>query len=175
MRQDQYELKGRCWRHRWSGRASVWLPDGGASWSRGWRDGPAAVPAAADRTERVRRPGGGQGGNAPSACGRRTCRSGKGRRPWPQSGTAGRRRRRTNTAPWWPATTGSAPAGGFAAMEESLARWAGRPLGRSCWTMSRRSGGRRGPGREGGALPDPCPAGRTGRRGAAARAAAGAV
>ncbi len=27
--------------------------------------------------------------------------------------------------------------------------------GRSCWTMSRRSGGRRGPGREGGALPDP--------------------
>ena len=84
-------------------------------------------------------------GNAPSACGRRTCRSGKGRRPWPQSGTAGRRRRRTNTAPWWPATTGSAPCrGALPLWRRAWHAGLGGPWGRSCWTMSRRSGGRRG-------------------------------
>ena len=50
--------------------------------------------------------------------------------------------------------------GGFAAMEESLARW-----GRSCWTMSRRSGGRRGTWPRRRSPSRPCPAGRTGRRG----------
>lgn len=92
-------------------------------------------------------------------------RSGRGRRPWPQSGTAGRRRRRTNTGTLVACYNGFGALPGLAAVEESLARWAGRPLGEKLLDYVqavRREEGtwprRRSPSR-------PCLAGRTGRRG----------
>ena len=66
--------------------------------------------------------------------------------------------------------------GGFAAVEESLARWAGRPLGgEAAGLCPGGPAGGGGPGREGGALPDPAQLDGPGDGGAAARAAAGAV
>ena len=141
-------------------------PGRGASWLQGWRDGPAAVPAAADRTERVRRPGGGQAGGTPLRL--------------RQEDLPEREGPETLAAVWYGRAAEAedqhgtlvACYNGFGALPGALPLWRrawhaglGGPWGRSCWTMSRRSGGRRGPGREGGALPDPCPAGRTGRRG----------
>lgn len=93
-------------------------------------DGPAAVPAAADRTERVRRPGGGQAGKRPL----RLRQEDLPEREGPETlaavwyGRAAEAEDQHGTLVACYNGFGALP-GGFAAVEESLARWAGRPLG----------------------------------------------
>lgn len=75
MRQDQYELKGAVLEAplEWQGLRLAPRTGGRPGYGAGG-DGPAAVPAAADRTERVRRPGRpDQAGERPPPAGRRTC------------------------------------------------------------------------------------------------------
>ena len=140
-------------------------------------DGPAAVPAAADRTERVRRPGGGQAGGTPPppAAGGP---AGAGR-----AGDPGRSLVRPGGGGGGPTRHPGGllqrvrrPAGGLCRCggEPGTLGWAA-PGGEAAGLCPGGPAGGGGPGREGGALPDPAQLDGPGDGGAAARAAAGAV